>query len=256
MSPIKIFQNASALLITLLLWGSFLLSSIVLFLLFQAPAYLFSKNPARSFQKFTHINLKIFFALTRFLIPRTKFKIPNEIRQIKSSVVVCNHLSYLDPILLISIFKQNCTIVKSTFFQVPFFGWLLRNSHYMPSAASELGGEGMVENLENIKEHLAAGGNFFVFPEGTRSRDGRLAAFNKGVFSIARYCNAPLKLVYIRNTNKLFRPGTFLLNTSDDIEIEVELIGALEPDYKSNNFSISAVADEATNIFEQRIARS
>ena len=256
MSPIKIFQNASALLITLLLWGYFLLGSTVLFLLFQVPSYLFSKNPARAFQNLNYINMKNFFALTRFLIPRTKFKIPNEIRQIKSSVVVCNHLSYLDPILLISLYKRNCTIVKSTFFHVPFFGWLLRNSHYMPSAASELGGEAMVENLENIKEHLAAGGNFFVFPEGTRSRNGRLAAFNKGVFSIARYCNAPLKLVYIKNTNKLLRPGTFLLNTADDIEIELELIGSLEPDYGSDNFSISAVADEARNIFEQRIARS
>ena len=198
----------------------------------------------------------MFFVLTRFLIPRTKFKIPNEIRQIKSSVIVCNHLSYLDPILLISFYKRNCTIVKSTFFRIPFFGWLLRNSHYMPSAASELGGEAMVENLEKIKEHLGTGGNFFVFPEGTRSRDGKLAAFNKGVFSIARYCNAPLKMVYIKNTNKLFRPGSFLLNTSDDIEIELELIGALTPDYKSDSFSISAVADQARNMFEQRIAGS
>ena len=123
----------------------------------------------------------------------------------------------------------------------------------MPSATNEGGGEGMVENLENIKEHLAAGGNFFVFPEGTRSRDGRLGAFNKGVFSIARYCNAPLKLVYIKNTNKLFQPGIFLFKTHDYIEIEVEMIGSLEPDYKSDNFSISAVADETRNIFEQRI---
>ena len=256
MNPIKIFKNASALLITLLLWGYFLFGSTVLFLMFQIPSYLFFKNPARAFQKFNHINLKIFFALTRFLIPRTKFKIPNEIRQINSSVIVCNHLSYLDPILLVSLYKRNCTIVKSTFFHVPFFGWLLRNSHYMPSAASESGGEAMVENLENIKEHLAAGGNFFVFPEGTRSRDGRLAPFNKGVFSIARYCNAPLALVYIKNTNKLFQPGTFLFKTHDYIEIEVELIGSLEPDYKSDNFSISAVADEARNIFEQKIAGS
>lgn len=252
MSPIKIFQNVSALLITLLLWGFFLFSSSVLFIFFQVPSYLFSKDPARFFQKFTHINLKIFFSLTRLLIPRTKFKIPEEIRQIKSSVIVCNHLSYLDPILLISLFKRNCTIVKSTFFRVPFFGWLLINSHYMPSAASELGGEAMVENLENIKEHLAAGGNFFVFPEGTRSRNGRLAAFNKGVFSIARYCNAPLALVYIKNTNKLFQPGSFLLNTSDDIEIELELIGALKPDYKSNIFSINALADEARYIYDQK----
>jgi len=199
--------------------------------------------------------MKNFFALTRFLIPRTKFKIQDEVRQIKSSVVICNHLSYLDPILLTSIFKRQCTIVKSTFFHVPFFGWLLRNSCYMPSESSEEEGQTMVENLESIKEHLAAGGSFFVFPEGTRSRDGKLASFNKGVFSIARYCNAPLKLVYIKNTDKLFKPGTFLFNTRDNIEILVELIGSFTPDYKSDVFSISAVANEVRNVFEQRTRR-
>ena len=256
MSPIRIFQNVSAFFITLFIWAYFLFGSTVIFLFGHIPAYLFSENSARAFQNLNHINMKNFFALTRFLIPGAKFKIQKEVRQIQSSVVVCNHLSYLDPILLTSIFKRQCTIVKSTFFQVPFFSWLLKNSCYMPSESSELMGQAMVENLENIKEHLAAGGNFFVFPEGTRSRDGKLAPFNKGVFSIARYCNAPLKLVYIKDTDKLFKPGTFLFNTHDYIEIEVELIGSLEMDYKSDNFSISAVADEARNIFEQRIARS
>jgi 1-acyl-sn-glycerol-3-phosphate acyltransferase len=256
MPPIKIFQNTSALLITLLIWAYFLFGSTIFFILFYIPAYLFSKNRARSFQNLNHINMKIFFALTRSLIPRTKFKIQREIRQIKSSIIICNHLSYLDPILLVSILKRQCTIVKSTFFHVPFFGWLLKTSSYVPSVPSEMLGPAMIKNLEEIKKHLAAGGNFFIFPEGTRSRDGKLAPFNKGVFSIARYCNAPLKLVYIKDTNKLFQPGTFSFNTHDYIEIEVELIGSLEPDYKSDNFSISAVADEARNIFEQRIARS
>jgi 1-acyl-sn-glycerol-3-phosphate acyltransferase len=256
MFPIKIFQNASALFIIILLWAYFLFGSTIFFILFYIPAYLFSENRARSFQNLNHIHMKNFFALTRLLIPRTKFKIQKEIRQIQSSVIVCNHLSYLDPILLVSLLRRQCTIVKSTFFQVPFFGWLLKTSGYVPSVPSEMLGPAMIKNLESIKEQLVAGGNFFVFPEGTRSRDGKLAPFNKGVFSIARYCNAPLKLVYIKDTDKLFKPGTFLFNTRDNIEIEVELIGSLTPDYKSDSFSISAVADEARKIFEQRIAES
>jgi 1-acyl-sn-glycerol-3-phosphate acyltransferase len=256
MSPIRIFQDISAFLITLLIWAYFLFGSTVIFIFGHIPAYLFSKNRAEAFQNLNHINMKGFFTLTRFLIPRTKFKIQKEIRQLHSSVIVCNHLSYLDPILLVSLLNRHSTIVKSTFFRVPFFGWLLRNSCYMPSTTSDFMGQSMVENLERIKGHLSTGGNFFVFPEGTRSRNGSLALFNKGAFTIARYCNAPLNLVYIKNTNKLFQPGTFLFKTHNYIDIEVELIGSIDPDYRGNNFSISAVADEARNIFEQKIARS
>jgi 1-acyl-sn-glycerol-3-phosphate acyltransferase len=216
------------------------------------PAYIFAESRATAFQNLNHVHLKCFFALTRLLIPHTKFEIPDDVREIHSSVIVCNHLSYLDPILLISLFQRQQTIVKHTFFKVPIFGWLLRNSGYISSGASDMLGPAMINNLEDIKQHLATGGIVFVFPEGTRSRNGELAPFNKGVFTIARYCNAPLKLILITGTNKLFQPGHFLFNTHDYNQIRLELIGSLEPDYKSNSFSISTVADQAINIFEKK----
>jgi len=250
----RFFRFAIDFFITIFLWCYFLFGYLFLLLLFYIPAYIFSENRAGALQNLNHVHLKIFFAWTRLLIPRTKFAIQKEVREIHSSVVVSNHISYLDPILLISIFQRQRTIVKNTFFHVPIFGWLLRNAGYVPSAPSEMLGQAMINNLESIKEHLAAGGNLFVFPEGTRSRDGKLAPFNKGVFSIARYCNVPLKLIYIKNTNKLFRPGFFSFNTRDYINIEVELMSSLEPDYKGLNFSVSAVADEARRLYEARIA--
>ena len=175
----------------------------------------------------------------------------------KSIHPLLSAITYLILILfcLFRFFSGSVTIVKSTFFKVPFFGWFLKNSGYIPSAPSEMLGPAMIKNLEEIKKHLAAGGNLFVFPEGTRSRDGNLAPFNKGVFSIARYCNAPLKLIFIKDTNKLFPPGHFLFNTRDFNEIQLELIGSLEPDYKGNYFSISAVADQARKLFEEKIQK-
>jgi 1-acyl-sn-glycerol-3-phosphate acyltransferase len=250
----RCFQRTVDFFITTLLWFYFLIGYLFLLLLFYLPAYIFAENSSIALQNLNHLHLKIFFKLVHFLIPRTRFIISKEVRDIHSSVIVCNHVSYLDPILLISIFQRQRTIVKNTFFKVPIFGWFLRKSGYVPSAPSEMLGAAMINNLENIKEHLAAGGNLFVFPEGTRSRDGKLASFNKGVFSIARYCNAPLKLVFIDGTNNLFRPGYFSFNTREFNKIAVELIGTLEPDYKGINFSISAVADQARAIFENRLA--
>ncbi|PKN51715.1 MAG: 1-acyl-sn-glycerol-3-phosphate acyltransferase [Deltaproteobacteria bacterium HGW-Deltaproteobacteria-13] len=252
MPLVRFFQRIPDLLVTLILWCYFLFGYLFILPLLFIPAYIFAENGAAALQNLNHFHLKCFFALTRFLVPRTTFKISKDVRDIHSSVIVCNHLSYLDPILLISLFGRHRTIVKHTFFKVPIFGRLLKNSGYISSGARDMLGPAMINNLEDIKKHLAEGGILFVFPEGTRSRDGRLAPFNKGVFTIARYCNAPLKLVFINGTNRLFPPGHFLFNTHEFNEIKLELIGSLEPDYKGNNFSISSVADETRKIFEEK----
>jgi len=242
--------------VTLILWFYFMFGYIFILLFLYIPAYVFAENRITALQYLNHVHLKCFFALTRLLIPRTKFKIPEDVREIHSSVIICNHLSYLDPILLISLFQRQRTIVKHTFFKVPIFGWFLKKYGYISSGSDAMMGPAMINNLEDIKKHLASGGILFVFPEGTRNRDGGLAPFNKGVFTIARYCNAPLKLILITGTNKLFQPGHFLLNTHDYNKIELELIGSLEPDYKSNTFSISAVADQAISLFEKKITKT
>lgn len=255
MPLVRFFQRITDLLVTLILWCYFLFGYLFLLPLLFMPAYIFAQNGTTAFQKVNHLHLKCFFALTRFLAPRTKFTIPSDVRKIHSSVIVCNHLSYLDPILLISLFGRQRTIVKHTFFKVPIFGWFLRNAGYISSGTRDMLGPAMINNLEEIKKHLAEGGILFVFPEGTRSRDGRLAPFNKGVFTIARYCNAPLKLILIKGTNKLFPPGHFLFNAHESNEIKLELIGALNPDYKGNNFSISSVADQTRSLFEKKTQR-
>jgi len=250
---VRFFHFIINLFVTLILWFYFMFGYLFILLFLYLPVYVFAKSRSAALQNLNHIHLKIFFALTRLLVPRTKFKIPEDVRKIKSSVIVCNHLSYLDPILLVSIFRRQKTIVKHTFFKVPIFGWFLKNYGYISSGSDNMSGPALINNLENIKEHLETGGVLFVFPEGTRSRDGNLAPFNKGVFTIARYCNAPLKLIFITGTNKLFQPGRFLFNTCEFNQIQLELIGSLNPDYKSKTFSISVLADDARKIFEENI---
>lgn len=250
---VRFLQRIIDFVVTLILWFYFMFGYLFLVFFLYGPVYVFAKNRATALQNLTHVHLKTFFTLTRMLVPRTKFDIPENVRQIHSSVVVCNHLSYLDPILLVSLFDRQRTIVKHTFFKVPIFGWFLTKYGYMSSGDDSMMGPTIIDKLEDIKKHLADGGVLFVFPEGTRSRDGKLEPFNKGVFTIARYCNAPLQLLFISGTNKLFQPGHFLFNTCEVNEIKVELIGSLHPDYRNSKFSMSAVAKEARKIYEDKI---
>ena len=241
--------------LTLTLWVYFLFGYLLLLPVFFIPYAIVHRNTAAALQNINHIHLKTFFHLSRRLIPGTTYEIDPQVSRLESSIIVCNHISYLDPILLVSLFPRQTTIVKNTFFSVPIFGWFLKKAGYVPSSPEETYTGAMINHLEAIKSHLAAGGNLFVFPEGTRSRNGKLAPFNRGVFSIARYCRTDLTLVYLRHTDILFHPGRFSFNTSEKNTISVELIAVLKPDYQSDLFSVNALSRQAWSIFAERIAR-
>jgi 1-acyl-sn-glycerol-3-phosphate acyltransferase len=140
---------------------------------------------------------------------------------------------------MISLFEKHKTIVKSSFFKVPIFNQVLEWSGYIPSTSGGKLSDLMIQRIEEMDHFLASGGNLFVFPEGTRSRDGTIGRLNKGAFKIARLCKKPIKVLFIRNTNKLFQPGKFLFNTCVSNTITVEQRASIEPDYQSESFLIS-----------------
>lgn len=238
--------------ITVILWVYYILG----FLLFYSPFYLyaffFSTGREAAFQRLNHRLHRRFFSLLRTLVPGVTWQIGEEVQAIRSSIIIANHLSFLDPILFVSLFEKQKTIVKSDYFRIPVFGWILKTSGFIPAVTEGLFSERMVDQVKNMKAYLAAGGNLFIFPEGTRSRDGRIGPFDKGAFKIARLCDAPMKVVFIRNTHKLFPPGKFLFNTCEDHVIEVELAGSLTPRHESDEFSLSRLMTEAVSLMERK----
>jgi 1-acyl-sn-glycerol-3-phosphate acyltransferase len=246
-----VFQSTVNLTVTLLLWAYFTLGFVIFFAPFYLIVYLFPGMREKGFQTLNHYFYKGFFLLVRLLMPRLSFRIDERVKQIRSAVIVCNHLSYLDPLLLISLFKRQRTIVKSTFFKVPIFGWLLKASGYIPSTTGGALTSLMIHRMESMKDYLDGGGNLFIFPEGTRSRQGELGGFNKGAFSIARYCRAPIKILAIKNSNCLFSPGSFLFQTLRENTIEVNLIGDITPDYSNPEFTVTTLIDQVRSLFQK-----
>jgi 1-acyl-sn-glycerol-3-phosphate acyltransferase len=64
-------------------------------------------------------------------------------------------------------------------------------------------------SIDRAAELLRSGLSFFAFPEGTRSRNGELGEFKKGVFVMAIKAGVPIMPVTILNSRALQPPGTF-----------------------------------------------
>ncbi len=243
------------LVVTLVVWVYFTLGFVICFSPIYLAGYLFSKNREVFFQRWNHIFFKAFFALIRLLIPGQSWQISPEIRNIRGAVIVCNHLSYLDPLLMISLFARHKTIVKERFFQVPIFSWVLKHSGYLPATADRRNPELWMEQVRSLERYLAAGGNLFVFPEGTRSRNGHIGYINRGAFKIARFCRAPIVVLFITHTEALFPPGKFSLNTAAKNTISINLLEHIQPDFQDQTFVMGDLVSRVHSILEKKAIR-
>ncbi len=98
-------------------------------------------------------------------------------------IFVCNHQSIYDiPILFWSLPFQLRIIAKESLGRFPFIGWHLRRTGHMLVDRSRPDKAKILEWAAHLTEK---GLSLFVFPEGTRSRDGRVAPFKGGSFHLA-----------------------------------------------------------------------
>lgn len=234
-------------------WGYFTLGFIVLFSPRYIVASFFPRRREERFQRYNSRFYQGFFALVRLLVPRHRWHIDQQVAAIRGSVIICNHVSYLDPLLFISLFERQKTVVKTRFFKVPIFGWVLRHAGYFPADSSGTYGRLMIEQVERMAAFLAAGGNFFIFPEGTRSHDGRLGTLNRGALKIARLCRAPILVLHLTNTGKLFPPGRFLFTSRSANTIGLSLVERIEPE-EARELSIADLEQRITAALHRQAA--
>jgi len=93
-------------------------------------------------------------------------------------VLASNHESFLDPFLVgAGVPRGNNYLARESLFRFPVVGWLLRKWNSVPVDREGGGARG----LKAILERLLAGGAIILFPEGTRTRDGKLQAARSGI---------------------------------------------------------------------------
>jgi len=122
-------------------------------------------------------------------------------------VIMSNHESHLDPPTFIFLSKNYPLhfLVKHTLFYFPIFGqslWAMGHIYINRSNQANA-----FQSLEKAAQSIAEGKRIYVFPEGTRSRDGKLQKFKKGGFHLAIKANVPIFPAAIAGTNEIFPPG-------------------------------------------------
>lgn len=145
----------------------------------------------------------------------------------RSYVFMVNHQSNVDiPVIVQSLLPfQLRWIAKKELLWVPFFGWAMwATKHIVIDRSDPLDA---VRSLARARERMAAGVSVVVFPEGTRSLDGKLQRFKKGGFLLAVQTQTTIVPVTINGSAHLLpagawrlRPGTIEVIVDKPVPIE------------------------------------
>ncbi len=116
-----------------------------------------------------------------------------------SCIVASNHESFLDPwIVGLCIPRAAYFLARETLFRIPLFGRLIYSVHARPIPRE--GGAASRQAIRVSRRIVEEGGLLLMFPEGTRSADGRLGTVKRGVELIAGPSAAPVVPAYIEGS--------------------------------------------------------
>jgi 1-acyl-sn-glycerol-3-phosphate acyltransferase len=130
----------------------------------------------------------------------------------RTSIFICNHVNIFDPFVIYSAIPQFLRGFElESHFKLPIYGWMMGwfGNVPVPDVPSR---EGLAIMTERAKAALDSGVSLIAFAEGSRTRDGHVHEFKKGIFSLAQKFGVPLVPVSIVGSYEFFRTGSWMLN--------------------------------------------
>jgi 1-acyl-sn-glycerol-3-phosphate acyltransferase len=147
-------------------------------------------------------------------------------------LLMANHQSALDiSVLLAAMPVPFKFIAKRQLFQIPVFGWAIKRARYI--SIDRDNPREALKAIEEAGQKMREGMTVLIFPEGTRSKDGRLQPFLKGGFSLAARAQVPVVPVALVGTAALHPSGSILLPPKRKGHVVVRLGQAVATEGKS-----------------------
>lgn len=123
------------------------------------------------------------------------------------ALLLSNHQSFLDPLLIgLPLDRPVSYLARHSLFRVPVIGWVLRNTYVMAINREAAGTASLREAVRRMRHGFLVG----IFPEGTRSADGRLGEIKPGFIALIRQSGAPVVPVGIAGAHDVMPRGALL----------------------------------------------
>jgi 1-acyl-sn-glycerol-3-phosphate acyltransferase len=164
-----------------------------------------------------------------------------------------NHASNIDPPVLVGAIPRRIAILaKKSLFAIPIMGKAFRMAHFIP--VDRASAESAIASLDLAAGYMKQGTSYLIYPEGTRSPDGRLLPFKRGAFMLAIKAGVPVVPIACVGAHRILpkkslwiRPGEIVVRFCPPIDstgytparrgelaerVYAEIASALPPDQK------------------------
>ena len=178
-------------------FATLVLGLLVLFLSF----FVRSGNPMHKIARF--------WGRSILFVSRIKVSVKglSDIDRSRSYIYMSNHQSNFDiPVLLGHLKVQFRWLAKMELFKIPIFGHAMRKAGYISIDRNKR--ESAFESLKDATRKIKSGVSVLIFPEGTRSRDGKIRPFKKGGFIMAIDSGAAIVPIVISGTRSIMTKGS------------------------------------------------
>ena len=143
----------------------------------------------------------------------------HKIRPKATYMVVSNHQSQLDILIAFRLFFHFKWVSKAEVFKLPLIGWNMVLNEYIKIKRGDK--ESVDRLMQKCEETIASGSSVFFFPEGTRSRDGRMRPFKTGAFVIAKKMKVPILPIAINGSKDALPKHSLNFHGRHTMRIEV-----------------------------------
>ena len=127
---------------------------------------------------------------------------------------LANHTSFVDALpIMWAIPRRVGVLLKKSLFSIPIVGWAFRLAKFVPVERGNK--ESGIAGVDLAAERIKQGMSFLAYPEGTRSYDGRLLRFKKGVFIVAIKAQTQIVPMIMTNGHRVAPKGSLRISPGE-----------------------------------------